>query len=796
MGWTILFIWLASIVVAPIIASAKKFGIGSILGFTVLAFFIGPFSVFAVILSSPPEKTESVSDLPPIRNIGEVKREILSIKKSVNLLLNRLGHLEQKLNRMEGKDVLTEKTSPEVFPEIQKAEEAEIPEIIEESCNEKTEPVKAAEDTSVIAGDVIKIEPGKEETDEKPGEKSEGFEVTFGKVWLNRIGVVVFFLGMAFLLSYTFLFLNPAARIALGYLVAAGFFLWGRYLENKEQYVIAARGIQGGAWGLLYLTTYATHFIEATRIINSSTITLFLLMLVSYASVIYNLRFKNWVVTSITFILAFITSGLGGIEFATVAYFALLTVSISYITYRLKWHEFLMVGILGTNLTALWLIYLSFAVKENLLFRLRINMGILTISWLIFSITLFLMEVDNKKKLKAVVSGILINAMFYTAYSLVEIYRMESALKIGGNLKVPFLMILGWLYLGAAYLYNTKKKEVLVPLNVCIAFVIFALSALVGFPSLSITYFLLMETILIFIVGVIYKEVIYRKLSWVFSILILGRLIFVDLLNSDTLSPGFLSIKHSSLIFLFAAVIYLIMEYVIKRNETKNNSKFFPWESNLYACASFTFLAIAILLGFSKLFASYMLLVQMVAVFIAGIILKEGIYRKYALALGGFILIRLLSIDLFYEEQGAIVFLKHNTPLIVLASLCFYAMSLITEIKGIKDSITDDEIKIYPYLVIFSAVLLTFLMGKEIPQQWLTTAWGVLGIVILGLGFFFKRKIDRICGLIILSLTLLKLILIDMSGMNTVYKVVGFILLGLILLGASMVYSKFMVKKE
>jgi hypothetical protein len=40
----------------------------------------------------------------------------------------------------------------------------------------------------------------------------------------------------------------------------------------------------------------------------------------------------------------------------------------------------------------------------------------------------------------------------------------------------------------------------------------------------------------------------------------------------------------------------------------------------------------------------------------------------------------------------------------------------------------------------------------------------------------------------------LRLVSIDMAGMNTIYKIATFIFLGAIFLGASLVYSKFISK--
>lgn len=809
MGWTVFWIWVISIIVTPIFAGARGFSAGSIVGFTFLSFLIGPFACIVVLLSKPMEQQQA-TDLPPaIPTIGSLKdarQEILYIKRSINYLMKRLDFLEKRLDRMEGVSGPVRVVKPIVTPSLEGAK--------------VTETQEAADKTEAAAMEAKEsdLQPHVTETEEKEAlpdktrdappppisqtapaavtaapqkaAEQESFEARFGKVWLNRIGVVVFFLGMGFLLSYTFLFLSPISRIALGYAVAMGFFAWGRYLEKKEMYVTVARGIQGGAWGLLYLTTYATHFINATRIINEPTVTIFLLGVVSYAAVGYNMRYRNWVVTAITFILAFITAGLGGIEISTIAYFAILTGAIAYISLRLKWHDLLVFGICGTYLTSFWFIFLSYTLKDDALIRIKINLGMLTVSWIIYFAALFLMEIEKDKDLNSVVGGILLNGMFFTAYGLIEFYRMEAILKAETPLKVFFLAILGWFYMGAGYVFGRKKKEKLIPLNVLMAFSLFALAIIIGFPQVSKTYFLLLESVLIYSVGTIYREELYIKFSRVFNFLIVGRLLLIDLPNPAFWNILGIPVKLSALTFLFAAVVFHIMEYAIKKKEPVCIKRSLPAEADIYACCSFTFTAIAIMLGFTSPAAGYLLVLEMLAIFALGIYLKDPVYRKYASVFGGLLMIKILV--------GNILAATDYVPvmLVVFASVSFYLVSLAMERKEIASIIPDDEKGLYPLMSVYSAILMTFLIGKEVPPAWHTSGWAILGTVILGLGFIMKRKIDRICGLCALSLSLMKLIFADMAGMNTIYRVVGFIMLGLILLGASMIYSKFMAKKE
>jgi len=93
-------------------------------------------------------------------------------------------------------------------------------------------------------------------------------------------------------------------------------------------------------------------------------------------------------------------------------------------------------------------------------------------------------------------------------------------------------------------------------------------------------------------------------------------------------------------------------------------------------------------------------------------------------------------------------------------------------------------------------LLFTFLLGREAKSKWLSLAWGFQGIAILLSGIYLKNRIFRISALCILTLACLKLIFVDMAGINTIYKIAAFVVLGAVLVGTSLIYSKFISKDK
>ena len=82
-------------------------------------------------------------------------------------------------------------------------------------------------------------------------------EEMLGTKWLNKLGVAILVLGVAFFLAYELQTMRPAGKDAVGFLVGAGLLVSGVVLERREVYRILARAAVGGGWALLFFTTYA-----------------------------------------------------------------------------------------------------------------------------------------------------------------------------------------------------------------------------------------------------------------------------------------------------------------------------------------------------------------------------------------------------------------------------------------------------------------------------------------------------------------------------------------------------------
>ncbi|MEL7210471.1 MAG: DUF2339 domain-containing protein, partial [Actinomycetota bacterium] len=69
--------------------------------------------------------------------------------------------------------------------------------------------------------------------------------------------------------------------------------------------------------------------------------------------------------------------------------------------------------------------------------------------------------------------------------------------------------------------------------------------------------------------------------------------------------------------------------------------------------------------------------------------------------------------------------------------------------------------------------------------------WGVYAIGLIAIGFGRRSSVARIAGLGLLAVTAVKVVAIDMAGIDNIWRVVSSAAIGLLLLGTSVAYAKF-----
>jgi uncharacterized membrane protein len=80
---------------------------------------------------------------------------------------------------------------------------------------------------------------------------------------------------------------------------------------------------------------------------------------------------------------------------------------------------------------------------------------------------------------------------------------------------------------------------------------------------------------------------------------------------------------------------------------------------------------------------------------------------------------------------------------------------------------------------------------RNMQQMLLSTSWLVVSSILIIIGIWKKMWILRITAIVLFGVAILKMFLYDLSFLDTVYRIISFIGLGLILLAASFAYQKY-----
>jgi uncharacterized membrane protein len=92
---------------------------------------------------------------------------------------------------------------------------------------------------------------------------------------------------------------------------------------------------------------------------------------------------------------------------------------------------------------------------------------------------------------------------------------------------------------------------------------------------------------------------------------------------------------------------------------------------------------------------------------------------------------------------------------------------------------------------IAATLLLSIVLFGRLSSGLLTVAWAAEGVALLGIGFPLSQRVLRLQGLVLLLICILKLFLFDLSNLETLYRILSFVALGVILLGVSWIYTRF-----
>ena len=92
---------------------------------------------------------------------------------------------------------------------------------------------------------------------------------------------------------------------------------------------------------------------------------------------------------------------------------------------------------------------------------------------------------------------------------------------------------------------------------------------------------------------------------------------------------------------------------------------------------------------------------------------------------------------------------------------------------------------------LMATVRLAALLHQQVSGSLLTVAWAAEGLLLLAAGFPLRDRILRLSGMALFAGCVLKLFAYDLRNLDTLPRIISFIVLGMILVSVSWIYTRF-----
>jgi uncharacterized membrane protein len=199
------------------------------------------------------------------------------------------------------------------------------------------------------------------------------------------------------------------------------------------------------------------------------------------------------------------------------------------------------------------------------------------------------------------------------------------------------------------------------------------------------------------------------------------------------------------------------------------------------------------------------------AMFALGVRRRFRALRYIALALLGMATVKALASDLAFYAAPWHVPLLNQTCMAFALLVAAYAFA-VRLYRGAAPAPDDGESAVIPVLVVAGNLLAVVALSAEafgyfavhagelaggkprdmyLAQQLsLSLVWALYGGGLLLFGYLKENRLLRLLGLLLLSLTTLKVFFLDLSALDRAYRIISFVALGAILLAVSYLYQK------
>ena len=584
-------------------------------------------------------------------------------------------------------------------------------------------------------------------------------EEVLGTDWLNKLGIVLLVLGIAFFLAYQLRTMGAEGKVSIGFVTAGVMLGAGVWAERKDRYRILAGAGIGGGWALLFFTTYAMYHVPAAQVLDSQPLDLVLMLAVAGAMVAHTLRYRSQVVTGLAFLLAFLTVTISHSNVYSLSAGVVLAAALVAIVGRMQWFELEVFGILASYLNHfLWLrpIIEPMHGHRHPFPEFTASAGILILYWLVFRLSYVFRRPSQRKQEQISTASALLNSSLLLALLKYQSVHPEWAFWA--------LLALGAIEVGLGQLPATRRRRtaVIVLSTLGVALLIAAFPFRYSGTRLSVLWLIEAEALLL--IGVWTKEVVYRRLGMFASALVAGQMIAYDaaeILGRRMDDADLRSDFPLAILFVVAAVIsYLNAHWVLPRWKELFVTEFDRTVMQRLSHAGMVMMLIALWIAFPQAWTAvaWCALALVLALAARRLQAKDLGYQTAFLATVS--VARVFTINLSSADKFHGLTLRLITIALVAALL--YVMSRWGAIeRGEGWQFEHIATRGYTWAASF---LLALVAWYELRPIGVADAWVVGGLILLEAGLTTKNPSLRLQGYVALSASFARIFFVNLNA--------------------------------
>jgi len=618
----------------------------------------------------------------------------------------------------------------------------------------------------------------------------ENLELKIGRYWLNRIGIMSLVLGTAFFLVYSFQYLGPYAKIAMGYAVGAALMFLGLRLERKPEIQWYGRGLIGGAWAVIYFTTYAMYHVPETKVLYSGPVDLVLLLIVAAFAVRHALAYRSPTITMLAFMLGFLTTGISEVTYFTFISSVILIGSLVIIAVRMRWHTLLLYGMAGSYFTHVAAVQRHIALSPATDLGLGtpaqtvfwLHASFLGLYWVGYTVGVLALDEREEPRRNALLTTTIVNGL---ALTMLLLPRMEGAFP--GRAYIAMLVI-GACYLALSPIARRRGLQAVSHAHLLLGLTLMTIAIPQKLDHHATSFLWLLEVGSLAWLGVRFNLWPYRIFA-----LALGYGALMWFLATELNAPGRVTILGLSIAWPWVTGCTAIFSYAVAAAASRSLARErYRWDTENQSFHLYCAAACVVLWTLTARTHDFRLVplywtLEAVAITLLGWAIKDRVLRMF----GALWFLPAIFVTLFSISTRWLFDL--NSGFVLVAAL--YAMSLLHRAEAPAPAFAIER-RLSGFYAVTASLLLAGLLWRAIVRSWLSLAWALEGLALVVAGFRLPDTSYRVCGLAVFAILLLKILFADLAAAGTIYRILSFAIAGAILLLASFGYAKFTGKES